>query len=239
MPNFFDLESSWLTNNNKVTLPPNTANLDLTDQDFSNALQSQMLKNEQTRLNQKQQSIDLAKTSQNRMLTLNNSFSARYGAYNKIIIVLVVCFLIFIGLMFIHGAIPAIPSGIMDLAYILILSVGFIYCVIIYLDIQSRDPVYFDQLNLPAPVVPGNAGNTASDLNKAANSGNLLGSITLDTCIGSVCCDNGTTTWDTGTSTCIRKESFATVLDSINALNPVVSGVKPFRLSEGDLYSRV
>lgn len=257
--NFFDVESNWLSGLTSsgitgLTYPATTINT-LTDANFSNALQNKVITNETARLDKKQQSIDLAKTSQNRMLTLNNSFSARYGAYTKIIIVLVVSFLIFIGLTFLHSAAPAIPGGIMDLAYILVLSVGFIYCLTIYMDIQSRDPVYFDQINVPAP--PDNIVNNEGK----SKDGNLIGG--FGACVNDSCCATGTH-WDTDTSTClpdncnagkswntdngncdafrgsISYEGFTSpFLNTMNALNPINMTVQPFQLSEGDLYSPV
>ena len=205
MSNFFNLESTWLggisgTANSSVpvvdlsynTIPLGNA---LSDSSFNLALQNQIINNEQQRLNTKQQSIDLAKTSQNRMLVLNNSYSARYNATTKIVLVIVVVFIIFIGLMFLQKAVPAIPSGIMDLAYIVDLSIGAIICLMIYMNIQTRDPVYFDQISIPSPVIPDSSGAIQST-STSMNTGFGI------TCIGQMCCSTGTT-WDSTSNTCL------------------------------------
>ena len=212
MSNLFNLEATWLsglrgdnTGSNVIQDLSNNVNAlsnALTDKTFSAMFQNEVIQNEQNRLNQKQQSIDLAKTSQNRMITLNNSYSARYGAYIKIIMIVVVLFVMFIGLRFLQSSLIFIPSGVMDLIYIIIFSVGFIYALTIYMDIQSRDPVYFDQINLPPPNMPADAASSNLAQIKNANFGNLLGGLQLGTCIGGSCCDGTTTAWDTASQTC-------------------------------------
>ena len=206
MSNFFNLESIWLsgisnTANKSVPVSDLTDNIKplgnaLSDASFNLALQNQLIINEQHRLNDKQQSIDLAKTSQNRMITLNNSYSARSNAITKIILTVVLTVSVFIALMFIHRSFPDIPGGLVDLAYVVVLSFGVIRCLMIYMDIQTRDPLYFDQIGLPPPVLPDTSGaNKPVDPN-----GSLLGNI--GTCIGQACCDPTSTTWNPETSTC-------------------------------------
>ena len=238
--NFFDLEQTWLGDLNTVSgvgvnVPDLSTLGKFNDTSFNNLFQTQMIQNETARLNQKQQSIDLAKTSQNRMITLNNSYSARYGAYSKIIIVLVVCFLVFIGLMFLHGALPDIPGGVMDLGYIIILSVGFIYCLVIYMDIQSRDPVYFDQINLPPPTMPDSSGANQQMLWKNADMGNLLGGSGLGACMGGSCCDGVTTVWDPVNQVC-KGSSIAVSGSASRAAGFTTLEAAPYFLSEGSLY---
>lgn len=239
MANFFNLESTWLggMSTGASGAPVNDLSYNtlllggsLSDTSFNLALQNQIISNEQQRLSNKQQSIDLAKTSQNRMLTLNTSYSERYSATTKIVVVFVVVFAIFIGLMFLHRAFPVIPSGIMDLIYITLLSLGFIKCLMIYMNIQTRDPVYFDQINIPPPVVVDSSGSTQS----TNNSGNLLGN--FGTCIGSACCDTATTVWNTTDNVCEPIQMTTTTSNPPQTTQGFTT-IRANYESEGELYS--
>jgi len=156
-----------------------------------------ILDQETERLNLKKQSIEQAKSGQDRVLTMNESYVMRNREYLKILIATCV----------ILGAVAAtfalqgqdlIPSGISTLLVVVLLTVWAIYSFNIYMGILGRDPIYFDQITGPA-VPNSRATSTASAT--SGTGGNLLAMANLGACVGSTCCAQGTQ-WEKATQTC-------------------------------------
>jgi len=127
--------------------------------------------------------------------------------------IIVLCLLIFIGLIMLGKFVPVIPSFIIDIACILTIIVGIFATYFIYLDVQSRDKTNFDELDLQNPGLL-----STDDIKRktaaAASNGNLLGSINLGYCIGAACCSDASgTVWDASQSMCVTKPttSFTTM----------------------------
>jgi hypothetical protein len=166
-----------------------------------------ILVQETDRLNLKKQSIEQAKTGQDRVLTMNESYVMRNREYLKILIATCV----------ILGAVAAtfalqgqdlIPSGISTLLVVVLLTVWAIYSFNIYMGILGRDPIYFDQITGPAAP---NSRATSTASATSANGGNLLAMADLGACVGSTCCAQGTQ-WEKATQTCRTTCSTATLL---------------------------
>ena len=85
-----------------------------------------------------------------------------------------------------------------------------IWCYNIYLEINNRSKLNYDELLLKSPkqLTPQ---QREREEEKARQSGNLLGSVNLMSCYGSDCCDTGTA-WDTDKLMCIpTTEQFTTL----------------------------
>lgn len=194
----------------------NTANQSstqvLTNQDAVNDI----VKTELNRLQLKKNDIDTALEGQKRGIQLNDSYRKRFQYYTKMVGIIVICLLIFIGLITLGRFFPIIPSFIIDIACVLTIAAGVVVTYFVYLDIQSRDKTNFDELNLENPGLL-----STDDIKRktaaAASSGNLLGSINLGYCVGAACCSDASgTVWDASQSMCVTKPttSFTTMFVS-------------------------
>uniref|UniRef100_A0A6C0D5A3 Uncharacterized protein n=1 Tax=viral metagenome TaxID=1070528 RepID=A0A6C0D5A3_9ZZZZ len=213
-------QSNYLTSiQNGQTIPTNVSgassaqdmlNNIYNNYDQSNKYSAQVLTNQKQmsdivntelkRLQEKKQSIDSALTSRERVAELNDSYRLRFIEYTKMVATFVFAIFLFIGFRMAGKYLPIIPSIVIDILYV------FLFCgtvIILYKqfsDIQSRDVLYFDRLNLNGPNMKS-AAQIAKDQKAAGLSGNLLGSINLGACVGETCCSDGTY-WDTNNSVC-------------------------------------
>jgi len=170
-------------------------NATLTQQDQVN----QILQTENTRLTDKQASVQQALDGQKRIVSLNDSFRLKYAEYIKMLLVIVIALVIWVILSKLNR-IGLLPDVIYTILIILVLVIPGFICYFIYLDILGRDRMNFNELNIPPP-----NKLTPDEIRKqkeaAAKDGDLLGSINFGGCVGSECCSDGTK-WDEGNSVC-------------------------------------
>jgi hypothetical protein len=174
-------------------------------QDVSN----EIINAETQRLNQKKQGIDAAYASQQRMVSLNQSYSMRMRAWSYLIAILSVALVLSIVLGYSRNI---IPDFIVDILTIVILAGAIIWAYLIYVDIQKRDENDYNLLSMQSTSLmdpniiisngntPDMSGNTTSDVSSL-----LVGT----TCIGSQCCSTGLT-YDTLTNSCITTPATTT-----------------------------
>ena len=152
-----------------------------------------ILDREKDRLDAKKSTIDAAYMGQQRMVDLTNSQTKKNKAYNLILIVAVITFLVVLGIKQVYDN-GVIPNTVLDIMNIVILSVGMIYCVVLYMDIYNRSNMDFDQITLDQPYRKSQAEIDAdrakqlasgqlSDATAGANAG----------CAGAQCCPVGST----------------------------------------------
>ncbi len=152
-----------------------------------------ILDREKARLEAKESTINAAYMGQQRMVDLTNSQTKKNNAYNLILIVAVITFLVVLGIKQVYDN-GIIPNTVLDIMNIVILSVGMIYCVVLYMDIYNRSNMDFDQITLDQPYQKSQAEIDAdrakqlasgqlSDATAGANAG----------CIGAQCCPAGST----------------------------------------------
>lgn len=178
---------------------------------------------EKKRLEVKKNDIDTAMVGQNRAILLNNSFRKRYQEYTKMVIVVVITLVVFIGLVLLGRYLPIIPSFIIDLSCIIVITIGIIVCYLIYVNILARDKVNFDELSLSNPAILS-ASDIAKSTAAAQASGNLLGSINLGYCVGAACCSDASgTVWDMSQSMCVVKPAVTTTAASSASVAPFTS----------------
>jgi len=170
---------------------------------------------EKTRLLQKKQNVDNALESRKRAALLNESYRQRYYQYIRMIIVVIVTLVIYVALVFLSRAFSFIPSFIFDILYVIIFAAGVFVCYFIYLEINSRDKMYFDQIDLDGPSILS-PDQISKQKAAAGKSGNLLGSINLNGCIGNDCCSTGTV-WDASGGVCVVESDIQKAVSSAAA----------------------
>lgn len=205
-------------NNNLSTIDLSLNNVNATllgamaHQDQMNAI----INSENTRINQQATSLKNAVQGQQRIINLNDSYRKRYGQYLKIAIAITVILLLVWIFKVIESRFPdVVPSFIYDLLTIAVVSLGLIYCYLVYSVIGTRDPLNYDQLNLAPPPNAYKdiaiAGNAAPNSNKSTSGGDLL------SCSEQSCCLAGTT-WSPEVGGCVQ---------GFTTLSQVSSNVEP------------
>jgi hypothetical protein len=154
-----------------------------------------ILQRENRRLTTRKNAIDVAYEGQKRMVFLTDSITAKNQAYNYMLFVLVLTLLAFVGIKFLHSF-EQIPPTLLDILSIVIISLGLIYCIYLYMDIQRRYNMNFNQITLAEPVKK-TPEETQKDMEKNIKAGNLYGltksTNTASGCQGSKCCPTDTT----------------------------------------------
>ncbi len=158
---------------------------------------NQIVTDETNRLNRKKQQIYAKTFMSQRMAQLNDNYKNRQAYINKIFIIIVIGLLIFIGLIKLKNWMPFIPSGIFDLLITILFAVIIIVVVVKIYAMNQRDNLNFDELKLP----PMPQENKYQETKAKVESGNLLGAVQGNQCIGQDCCPPGTT-WNEGLNKC-------------------------------------
>jgi len=176
-----------------------------------------IITSENTRINAQATSLKNAVQGQQRIINLNDSYRKRYGQYLKIAIAITVILLLVWIFKVIESRFPdAIPSFIYDLLTIVVVSLGLIYCYLVYSVIGTRDPLNYDQLRLAPPPNASKGiattGNAAPNSNKSTSGGDLL------SCSEQSCCSTGTT-WNTSIGKCVQ--GFTTLAEVSSRVEPM------------------
>ncbi len=152
-----------------------------------------ILSREQARLDAKKSTIDAAYSGQKRMVDLTNSSTKKSQAYNLILMIAVITFLIVLGIKQVYDN-GIIPNTVLDIMNIVIVAGGIIYCVVLYVDVYNRSNMDFDQIVLDSPYRKSQAELDA-DQAKALSSGSLSAATAAANagCVGAQCCPTGTT----------------------------------------------
>ena len=205
-----------------------------------------IIDNEVERLNRKKASVDSALFGQKRMAQFSDSYSKKYFAQVKILFVIIIVLIIYLGLTYLNNFIP-IPTGIF--VFVMLVIGGFALVVIIFTlrDINSRYNMDFDKLNLASPSNYSVGGGITGNVNGAT--GGLL-------CVGESCCPAGNPSgavWNKNTQQCL---SFGTVVSPSTAAAPAASSttsgftlmsqggfapnqVSPYEPSEINSYTKI
>jgi len=163
------------------------ANASINDTLTKQSIVNGILETENDRLNSKKTNIDNAISGQRRILQLNDSYRKRYAAYTRLILAIVFTLVVLFLVNLLKKRFSIIPDSVVMLLYIIIVSAYIIYAILLVTDINRRDRTNFDELDLNGPSVIDPAA-IKKQAEKAAKSGDLLGSININGCIGSYCC---------------------------------------------------
>jgi len=163
---------------------------------------------EKKRLQDKKQGVDNAAFGQKRAVELNNSNRLKQNSYTNLLIILIITLVLFVGIMIASNYLTFIPQVVFDLLSIIVISVGIYIALYSFLDIQGRNNMNFNQLDLAG------MNNSIAGNSKAAGAGGPKNLITGDFgCVGSDCCGPATI-WDQGNNIC--KQGFTTMSFSYN-----------------------
>ena len=164
---------------------------------------STIIKDETNRLQDMKQGIDIAKTSQDRLISLNENYSKRYYQYLKIITLFAITLAIIAVLLFFK-----VSSAITTIVSIITISFTLIYSTTIYVMIANRDSIYFDEINYNY-----NNTSTVTDTDTVTNNVTTSSSSNnvIATCNNSDCCSSSTV-WDTSLKLCIPIQNAFTTL---------------------------
>jgi len=158
------------------------------------------------RLSQKQQNADAIMNSQNRLAALNDSYRKRYSKYVEIIMVLVLAFIVYLGMIMLQKNIPTIPQIAVDIVLGILLFLIFIYLFSAISELYSRSLMNYDELNAPAYE---ESNTSVQDKNKAFDAGEI-GKLINTTCIGNDCCPPGYK-YDSVSNKCVSSSASETV----------------------------
>lgn len=167
---------------------------------------------ENERVDFKKSKVDNELQTQNRLITLNNSYRQKYNDYNKLYIIFIVFLVILCCIMLIKRFFPIIPSFIFDIAFIIIIPFFCILLLYKYLDISKHDDINYDEIKRDNPTISTEEEalkKKVEEQRKILNSGSLLSS--YSGCIGAKCCSETNTKWDSGNSVCVAKDGFTTI----------------------------
>jgi hypothetical protein len=156
---------------------------------------NKIIQAENDRLNEKKTNVDAALFSQQRVISLNDSYRKKYRMQINILIVIVVALLIYLGLLLLEKNIPMIPGFIIGLLKATDIAIAIILIWVFMAAINKRDTMDFDKLALSTPT-SGNA--IASSTTTDSGSTSAYGGY----CAGSACCATGTM-WSDVDAQCI------------------------------------
>jgi hypothetical protein len=151
--------------------------------------QSQMyniIQQEQQRINQKKTGVDNAYATQQRLIQLNESYREKNMKYINILIIIIIAIVIYLALLMTSRHLPFIPPFLINLSMALLFSITLIIVVVIFVRINKRDNMNFQKLLF----VPPPSGNVYGNVY-----GNTISFDISQTCMGNICCGDGTT-WD-------------------------------------------
>ena len=149
-----------------------------------------ILNNEQTRLNEKQQIIDNAITLEERKDLFTNTMRLKYTDYTKMMLVVIICLCIHIGLRMLSGSSYGESMGQgghvgLILVHIANIVGGGIFIIYLYLNMQARSDINYNHLSIPPPN-PDNFIKNTTD----TNFDNIFNSLGI--CYGDGCCGPNT-----------------------------------------------
>jgi hypothetical protein len=163
-----------------------------------------LVKDESARLDNQRKSIETAKTSQERMISLNENYVKRNIEYWKIFIVCSIEITL-ISVLYILK----LPTSIFLILAIITGGGAAIYSINTLINIYSRDGIQFDELALDSPLSV-TKNEISPPINKDA-SGNLIGTADSKTCYGNSCCST-TTMWNPKIQQCDKLvDGFSTI----------------------------
>ena len=149
-----------------------------------------IISKETERLNAKKNQVDGSLYSQKRMAAFSESYSQKYQSQMKILYVIIIMALIYLGLSLLHSFIP-VPDIIFNIVIILVVLFGAVIIILTVRDIGRRNNMDFNKLNLGHPT-------NIIERNKALGFFNLS-AVNHTWCVGSQCCPAGNTwgaEWD-------------------------------------------
>jgi hypothetical protein len=154
-----------------------------------NTLVKNIYDTELDRVNKRKQGIDDMMISQKRLISLNQSYTSKMKKYGYM--VSIIAFALVITIMIIQFR-SLLPSLLADLGIIIAIAGAIIWAYLIYVDIQNRDKIDFDELAIDSSslVNPANIDKSNTDAGNAGDISALASNSLLGAgCVGPSCCE--------------------------------------------------
>ena len=165
---------------------------------------TEIVDNENAKLLEKKQAVDQEIDSKDRLKLLNNSTRKRGEHITKIVMAIVIILVLFTFLNIASESLPMVPEFVFIIHNFIIVAVGIIYIFSIFVDMQSRDKLYYDKYEFDHPIVDSPEEVQSKHAVRAQTAGSA--------CVGIDCCPSievGTVSYDASQNLCVIKgESF-------------------------------
>jgi hypothetical protein len=143
--------------------------------------------------------VDETISSQSRVIKMNENYNKKIAAYTKAVLAIVFASAIAVILNTLKSKFGIIPDAVITISYIILFSSSLIYSMFVWSDINSRDKMDFDKLDLDAPYGILKNSNKVSSGSRGFGNLNLLPGF----CIGKDCCTIGMA-WDDDNNKCVN-----------------------------------
>jgi hypothetical protein len=143
--------------------------------------------------------VDETISSQSRVIKMNENYNKKIAAYTKAVLAIVFASAIAVILNTLKSKFGIIPGAVITISYIILFSSSLIYSMFVWSDINSRDKMDFDKLDLDAPY------GVLKNSNKVSTGSGGFGNLDLlpGFCIGKDCCTTGMA-WDDDNNKCVN-----------------------------------
>lgn len=126
-----------------------------------------ILNRENTRLNARKVAVEAAYDGQRRMVTLNDSAVAKQKSYNYILMVVALTLVLYVGIRVLRSY-QLVPDTLLDIIAIIVVSLGIIYCLVLFTDISHRSKMDFNQITLANPLEKSKAEKDTAGVTSGA-----------------------------------------------------------------------
>ena len=154
-----------------------------------NTLVKNIYDEEAIRVEKRKQGINDMMVSQKRLISLNQSYTSKMKKYGYMISI--IAFALVIIIMIIHFR-YLLPSLLADLGIVIAIAGALIWAYLIYVDIQNRDKIDFDELAIDSSslVNPANIDKQNTDAGNEGDISALSSNALLGAgCVGAACCE--------------------------------------------------
>jgi hypothetical protein len=196
-----------------------------------------IIKDEKNRI---QRNIDITEnnlTTKKRLIEFNESNRLRTEQYNNILYIFVITLFIIVVIIIGGRQIEFLPDIIPQILVIIIGSISAVKIFQMYYNINKRSHLDYNKLSLDKPAIDSPEQIKRSK-EKAAKSGDLLGSISTGGCVGAECCDIDTI-WDEPSRKCTIPKKTANEAFTTERLKYNHNIVPPNSPNEFNGYSKV
>lgn len=150
-----------------------------------------IIEDEKERIQSNIDSTENNLTTKKRLIEFNESNRLRTEQYNNILYIFVITLFIILVIIIGGRQIEFLPDIITQILVIIIGSISAVKIFQMYYNINKRSHLDYNKLSLDKPAIDS-PEQIKRNKEKAAKSGDLLGSISTGGCVGAECCDIGT-----------------------------------------------
>lgn len=162
----------------------------------------QIIKDENARINLKEQKVDVAYNTKKRKELFLSSTTAKNNIYRQMYMVVAVVVILATASTVLIKYFPFLPTILHDLFIIALVSFGFIYIIVLYVELQKRDKLDFNKIDFNSLIKP-----TVKSTRVAITDSKSTETVAAPSeCIGEECCVASSIFVD---NKCQKKEGFA------------------------------